>query len=160
MELYHRDKFASYGIHDTFVQDNQSFSSQGTLRGLHYQLPPFEQSKLITVLEGEIYDVVVDVRAHSKTVGQWLGLKLDSQKRELFYIPSGFAHGFYVLSPTALIQYKCGNVYNPDYERSLLWNDPKLGIEWPLLEGVETIVSQKDQNGRCFENLDYIVSDT
>ena len=112
------------GISFTPVQDNESKSSKGVIRGLHYQLMPFDQAKLIRVVEGKIFDVALDLRKNSLTFGKWFGIDLDSETKEQVLIPKGFAHGFSVLSDTAIIQYKCDNVYNPEYERGILLNDP------------------------------------
>lgn len=154
MEVYHRERFAAHGIEAEFVQDNLSRSRQGVLRGLHYQIQ-HPQGKLVTVLQGEIYDVAVDVRRSSPHFGQWTGVRLSDRTRESLYIPPGFAHGFYVLSETADVFYKCTDVYCPEHERTVLWNDPAIGIAWPL-EGVP-LLSEKDRgalplsNAECFE---------
>ncbi|MFZ5562444.1 MAG: dTDP-4-dehydrorhamnose 3,5-epimerase [Thermodesulfobacteriota bacterium] len=136
METHQRRRYAQFGMDVDFVQDNLSFSSAGTLRGLHYQYP-FAQEKLVYVLSGEVYDVAVDVRRGSPTFGQWVGVTLSSDNRRQFFIPRGFAHGFHVLSETALFAYKCGDYYHPETERTVLWNDPDIGIAWgagkPLL---------------------------
>jgi dTDP-4-dehydrorhamnose 3,5-epimerase len=140
-----------YQINDKFVQDNISFSSKGVLRGLHCQsLKP--QAKLVNALQGEIYDVAVDLRPKSKTYGQWHSEILSDENKKQFYIPAGFAHGFLVLSETALIMYKCDEFYYPEYERSLQWNDKDLNINWPLnlIESNSPIVSAKDQKGISF----------
>jgi dTDP-4-dehydrorhamnose 3,5-epimerase len=130
-ETYQRERYAEAGIKAEFVQDNISFSRQNTLRGLHYQHPG-GQAKLVQVLEGEIFDVAVDVRHGSPTFGQWVGVTLSSEKQRQLYIPAGFAHGFCVLSPTALFMYKCSDYYAPQHECGVRWDDPDLAIAWPV----------------------------
>ena len=131
MEIYQRQRYAEYGMDVDFVQDNISFSSAGTLRGLHYQYP-FSQEKLVHVLAGEVYDVAVDVRRGSPTFGRWVGAALSSVNRRQFFIPKGFAHGFCVLSKTALVTYKCGDYYYSEADRTLRWDDPALAIDWGI----------------------------
>lgn len=126
----------------SFVQDNQSRSRRGVLRGLHYQLPPQAQAKLVRVSAGEIFDVAVDVRADSPTFGRWVGAHLSSENHRQLWVPEGFAHGFLTLSETADVQYKASTYYAPAQERAILWNDPAIGIQWPLAE--MPIVSEKD----------------
>lgn len=140
-EYYRESLFVDAGIEAPFVQDNVSFSIRGVIRGLHYQVPPAEQAKLVTVLEGEIFDVAVDMRAHSPTRSRWTGLRLDAGKGHMLYIPEGFAHGFAVLSDSAVVHYKCTAEYQPEYERGIRWNDPDLAIAWPV---VDPIMSDKD----------------
>ena len=130
LELWRSPRYAEHGIPEHFVQDNVSFSRQGVLRGLHCQHPD-GQGKLVTVLEGEVFDVAVDIRTGSPTFGQWLGVTLSGETKNQLYIPEGFAHGFYVISPTALFMYKCTRIYNPQTEISVAWNDPDIGIQWP-----------------------------
>ncbi len=147
LESYNERVFQELGLPTRFVQDNHSKSLRGVLRGLHYQLGT-PQGKLIRVLQGEIYDVAVDLRRSSATFGQYAGELLDDQARRMLWIPPGFAHGFLVLSETAEVAYKASEFYAPDRERSLLWNDPALGIEWPLhLIGTGPILSAKDEAG-------------
>lgn len=146
MESYQAEKFAEAGITDTFVQDNQSGSRQGTLRGLHYQIQQV-QAKLVRVVVGEVYDVAVDLRRASVTFGRWVGVRLSAENKMQLLIPKGFAHGFYVLSDWAEVLYKVTDYYSRQWERSLLWNDPQIGIEWPLLNGQAPILSDKDLNG-------------
>jgi len=142
-ESYRHDTFIKAGISFTPVQDNESRSVKGVIRGLHYQLRPFDQAKLIRVVVGKIFDVAVDLRKDSATCGKWYGIELDSENKTQLFIPKGFAHGFSVLSDTAIIQYKCDNVYNPDYERGISLKDPFLNIDWRI--GAENqIISQKD----------------
>ena len=146
LETYRSDLFMKAGIVAAFVQDNQSGSRQGVLRGLHYQVRQ-PQGKLVRVIAGEIYDVAVDLRRSSSTFGRWYGLVLSAQKKNQLWIPAGFAHGFYVLSEAAEIHYKATDYYAPQCERTLLWNDPALGIRWPLLDAAP-VVSAKDAAGR------------
>jgi dTDP-4-dehydrorhamnose 3,5-epimerase len=143
LETYRREVFEKAGIPD-FVQDNHSKSSRGVLRGLHYQIQQ-PQGKLLRVVQGEVFDVAVDMRRSSPTFGQWVGEILNTGNKRALYVPPGFAHGFYVLSETAEVIYKCTTYYAPQYERSLLWNDPAIGIKWPL--GAEPLLSDKDRNG-------------
>ena len=141
LETYHVEKYAKLGISETFVQDNHSRSSFGTLRGLHLQLAPM-QGKLVRAVQGEIFDVAVDVRLGSPTFGRWVGVRLSADNFRQIFIPGGFAHGFSVLTPTAEVQYKCTAVYTPSTEIGIAWNDPALGISW----GVdEPILSARDQ---------------
>lgn len=130
-EAYRADTLQALGIAKPFVQDNQSFSRRGVLRGLHYQIGR-PQDKLIRVLQGEIFDVAVDIRRSSPTFGKWAGEILSSTSRRQMYVPGGFAHGFLVMSETAEILYKCTDLYAPAEERGIAWNDPRVGIEWPL----------------------------
>ncbi len=141
MELYHRDKFAVAGITEDFVQDNLSSSQQGVIRGLHYQLE-HAQGKLVTVFSGEVFDVAVDIRRGSPTFGKWTHALLSAEKRNAFYVPPGFAHGFCVISDFAEFFYKCTDIYFPRGEREILWNDPAIGIDWPVKDPV---LSEKDQ---------------
>jgi len=131
MESYSRDRYAEAGIHEEFVQDNVSLSAKGILRGLHLQHPN-DQGKLCFVLEGEVFDVAVDVRVGSPTFGQWEGVTLSSETKRQFYIPPGFAHGFCVLSERAMFSYKCTNLYSAENEIGVAWNDPDIAINWPL----------------------------
>ena len=140
METYHIKKYAKIGIAIDFVQDNLSFSQKRTLRGLHYQHPN-DQAKLVQVLQGHVFDVTVDIRSGSPTFGKWLGIHLSDENKRQVFIPAGFAHGFCVVSNTALFLYKCSDIYTPEYERGLLWSDPDLAIDWPVKE---PILSGKD----------------
>ena len=144
LETYNERAFAEVGIAERFVQDNQSHSHRGVLRGLHYQVEK-EQAKLIRVLQGTIFDVVVDLRKESKTFGKWTGVQLAAAEMKAIWIPRGFAHGFYTLSESAEVCYKVTNFYSPESERTLLWNDPQLGIRWPF-EG-DPLLSEKDRSG-------------
>lgn len=149
METYHAERYADAGIDATFVQDNISRSATGVLRGLHLQ-NPHPQGKLICVLAGTVYDVVVDVRRTSETFGQWMGTMLDAWSGQL-YVPAGYAHGFVVTNGPALFSYKCTDVYAPDAELSIHWNDPDLGIQWPV---DEPIVSEKDAAAPRLRDID------
>ena len=141
METYHQERYAKSGIKSGFVQDNLSLSARGTLRGLHYQLP-HTQAKLVQAIKGEVFDVVVDIRLGSPTFGRWKGFHLSDENKRQLYVPEGFAHGFCVLSETALFLYKCSDFYAPDSELGVLWSDPDLGIEWPVKD---PIISGKDE---------------
>lgn len=149
METYKKTDFAAGGISCDFVQDNQSSSTKGVLRGLHYQTN-HPQAKLVRVVEGEVFDVAVDLRKDSPTYGKWEGIILSANNHRQFFIPRGFAHGFLVLSETAVFCYKCDDVYYPNDEGGIIWNDPKIGIEWPLLKdgssnnSSKVILSSKD----------------
>jgi dTDP-4-dehydrorhamnose 3,5-epimerase len=140
MEAYHKEKCVKLGISVDFVQDNLSFSRAGTLRGLHYQ-HPHDQAKLVQVLVGHVFDVTVDIRKNSSTFGKWFGIHLSDENRKQVFVPEGFAHGFCVLSDTALFSYKCSDLYAPDCEGGVLWSDPDIGIDWPV-KG--PILSEKD----------------
>lgn len=142
-ESFKLETFLMAGIPFNPVQDNESKSVKGVIRGLHYQLEPFAQSKLIRVVLGNIFDVAVDLRINSPTYGKWYGIELDSENKIQFFIPKGFAHGFSVLSDTAVIQYKCDNLYNPQFERGISLNDPDLGIDWKIGD-LAPVISEKD----------------
>ena len=146
METYRAQKFGAAGLPLIFVQDNHSGSQHGTLRGLHYQIKQ-AQGKVMRVVVGEIYDVAVDLRRWSPTFGQWVGYTLNAQNKAELWVPPGFAHGFYVVSEWAEVVYKATDYYAPQYERSLLWNDPALGIPWPIPAGQTPTLSQKDAAG-------------
>jgi dTDP-4-dehydrorhamnose 3,5-epimerase len=141
METYKQSEFAAHGITLPFVQDNCSHSVRGVLRGLHYQTEPYAQGKLVLALHGEILDVAVDIRQSSPTFGQWVGEVLSAANGRMLYIPPGFAHGFCVLSEQATVHYKCTQVYSPQCDRGILWNDPTLAIHWPV---TDPILSLKD----------------
>ena len=152
-ESYNYMSFKEFGINCSFVQDNQSKSSFGVLRGLHYQVPPFAQAKLVSVIQGKVLDVVVDIRSDSSTYGEWFSIILSAENKKQLFIPRGFAHGFVVLSETAEFFYKCDNFYSKEHEGGILYNDPKLKIDW----GIETdkiILSEKDKmNPRFGDHL-------
>lgn len=145
-ETYRADVFAAAGVRQPFVQENLSTSHRGTLRGLHYQIQQ-AQGKLVTVLAGEIYDVAVDLRRTSPTFGQWVGLRLSADPVHLLWIPPGFAHGFYAMSDSAHVLYKLTDYYAPAWERTVIWNDPQLAIDWPLAGGNPPRLSTKDAAG-------------
>jgi dTDP-4-dehydrorhamnose 3,5-epimerase len=144
LETYHRQRFADAGIEVEFVQDNFSHSRRGVLRGLHYQIE-HPQGKLVRVVRGEIFDVAVDLRRNSPTFGRWTSAMLSESNHRQLYIAPGFAHGFCVTSESADVIYKCTDFYSPQHERTLLWNDPALGIEWPL---ADPLISPKDRAGQ------------
>jgi dTDP-4-dehydrorhamnose 3,5-epimerase len=143
LETWNEGRYQELGVPGPFVQDNVSVSARGVLRGLHFQQPN-PQGKLVSVLQGEVYDVAVDIRVGSPTFGEWLGCTLSGEDGRQLYIPPGFAHGFVVLSPSAVFAYKCTAYYDPDAEGTLLWNDPAIGIEWPVSE---PLLSDKDASG-------------
>ncbi|MCW8917639.1 MAG: dTDP-4-dehydrorhamnose 3,5-epimerase [Gammaproteobacteria bacterium] len=148
MESFNQRRFhEAVGRDLDFVQDNHARSRQGVLRGLHYQIQQ-PQGKLVRVVAGEVYDVAVDLRRSSPTCGQWVGVMLSAENKRQLWIPEGFAHGFYVLSESADFLYKTTDYYSPQHERCILWNDPQLAIDWPLLRGEEPAVSLKDAQGR------------
>jgi dTDP-4-dehydrorhamnose 3,5-epimerase len=147
METYHLQKLEALGLYATFVQDNHSRSQLGALRGLHYQIQ-HTQGKLVRVVAGVIFDVAVDLRRHSPTFGQWTGARLSADNKWMMWIPAGFAHGFYTLSEWADLLYKATDYYAPDWERTLLWNDPQIKIDWPLVIGQPPILSPKDAQGQ------------
>jgi dTDP-4-dehydrorhamnose 3,5-epimerase len=150
METYHQPRYRAAGIGTDFVQDNLSRSARGTLRGLHFQIK-HPQAKLVQVLEGEVFDVAVDLRAGSPSFGRWTGARLSGANQRQFYIPAGFAHGFAVLSDTALFAYKCSDVYHPEDEGGLLWSDPALAIDWPV---ESPVLSAKDAAFPPLDQLD------
>ena len=153
METYKAADFAAAGIRDTFVQDNQSYSAQkGTLRGLHFQIN-YPQDKLVRVVNGEVFDVAVDLREGSKTFGKWYGVLLSAENKKQFFVPKNFAHGFIVLSEEAEFCYKVTDFYHPNDEGGILWNDAEVGVEWPMPEGmtaVDLILSDKDKVQKSF----------
>jgi dTDP-4-dehydrorhamnose 3,5-epimerase len=150
-ESYQEKNWNECGIKSRFVQDNEAFSSKGVLRGLHYQLPPFGQAKLVRVVQGEVLDVVVDIRSGSETFGQHFSILLSSENKRQLFIPQGFAHGYIVTSETALFQYKCDQYYAQAFEAGIIYNDPVLAIDWKL-DPEEYIVSNKDINLPTFGN--------
>ena len=143
METYQYNDFKEAGIDQVFVQDNQSSSRKGVLRGLHFQIN-YPQDKLVRVIRGEVFDVAVDLRKNSPTFGKWHGELLSEENKKQFFIPKNFAHGFLVLWDEAEFAYKCTDFYHPGDEGGMAWNDPEIGINWPLQEGVELIISEKD----------------
>lgn len=150
METYNQNDFKEAGLDMVFVQDNQSMSVKGVLRGLHFQ-KEFPQGKLVRVVRGKVFDVAVDLRTSSKTYGKWFGVELSAENKKQFYIPEGFAHGFLVLSDEAEFCYKCTDFYRPGDEGGMAWNDPEIGIAWPIEEGMNLIISEKDQNWLGFQ---------
>jgi dTDP-4-dehydrorhamnose 3,5-epimerase len=153
METYQANEFKQAGICANFVQDNHSGSQKGILRGLHYQIA-HTQGKLVRVIVGEVYDVVVDLRQSSATFGRWVGLSLSAENRQMLWIPPGFAHGFYVVSDWAEFTYKATDFYAPEWERTLLWNDPQLAIHWPVLDGLPPVLSTKDKMGKLLSEAE------
>lgn len=153
MEAYNLQRFATKGIAYNFVQDNCSGSHQGTLRGLHYQIHQ-PQGKIVRAVIGEIFDVAVDLRSSSPTFGGWVGISLSANNKRQLWIPPGFAHGFYVTSEWAEIVYKVTDYYDAEWERTLLWNDPQVGIQWPMIAGIPLSISNKDSNGKPLHEAD------
>lgn len=152
-ESYKKQLFVDNGIAAEFVQDNVSRSVGGTLRGLHYQLEPHAQGKLVRVFKGIVYDVAVDLRRGSPTYAKWIGVELSHENKKSLWIPPGFAHGFYVLSEYAEFTYKCTYAYTPQAERGIVWNDPEIGIKWPVIEDT-VLLSVKDQQNPLFRDAD------
>ncbi|MHB8855745.1 MAG: dTDP-4-dehydrorhamnose 3,5-epimerase [Bellilinea sp.] len=146
METYQKRNFAAAGLPTDFAQDNHSGSRKGILRGLHYQLVK-PQGKLVRVVVGEVYDVAVDLRRSSPYFGRWVGLRLSAENKRIFWVPPGFGHAFYVLSDWAEFLYKVTDFYAPELERTILWNDPQIGIDWPLVDGQSPLMSAKDAAG-------------
>ena len=153
METWNVRSFAENGLNLTFVQDNHSKSGRGILRGLHYQIQN-KQGKLVRVVAGEVFDVAVDLRKSSPTFGKWVGEYLSAENKRMLWVPPGFAHGFYVTSETADLTYKCTDFYSPQFERSLAWDDPDLGIDWPLKRGGAPRLSDKDRAGIALRNAE------
>lgn len=154
-EKYNEKKFEELtGLNGHFVQDNISKSSFGVLRGLHLQKGDYAQAKLVSCLEGKVWDIAVDVRENSPSFGQWLGIELSAENKLQFYVPRGFAHGFVVLSETAIFSYKCDNFYSKESEGSVKYNDPDLNIDWKISE-TDMILSKKDQNAAAFKDKNY-----
>jgi dTDP-4-dehydrorhamnose 3,5-epimerase len=149
LECWNERTFASIGLDLRFVQDNHSFSTGGTLRGLHYQIVQ-PQGKLVRVAKGAVFDVAVDLRRHSPTFGHWVGVTLSAENHHMLWVPPGFAHGFLVLSPSADSLYKCTDYYAPQHERSIRWDDADLGIQWPLPAGMPPLVSPSDSEAGSF----------
>jgi dTDP-4-dehydrorhamnose 3,5-epimerase len=156
METWREDEFKKKVADLSFVQDNHSRSGRGTLRGLHYQIKN-PQGKLVRVISGEVFDVVVDLRKSSPSFGKYSGVRLSAENRQIFWVPPGFAHGFYVLSEAAEFVYRCTDYYAPEYERCILWDDPDLGINWPLLKNIPPLLSPKDMGGVSFREAQLFV---
>ena len=149
-ESWNKESFREHGIDANFVQDNQSLSSKGVIRGLHFQNPPFEQGKLVRVIKGAVIDVAVDIRKESPTYGQHVAIELNEENKTMFWIPPGFAHGFSTLQDDTILSYKCSGIYNQGSEDSLLWNDPELNINWRINS---PIISDKDKNAQQFSRF-------
>ncbi|VBB45728.1 dTDP-4-deoxyrhamnose-3,5-epimerase [uncultured Paludibacter sp.] len=152
-ETYNQKNYQEAGIKQNFCQDNQSKSSYGVIRGLHYQLLPHSQAKLVSVVVGSVWDVAVDLRKNSPTFGQWYGVELTAENHLQFLIPQGFAHGFSVLSETAVFSYKCDDFYNPSLERGIIYNDPTLNIDWKI-PAEKAVVSEKDLKHPIFKDAE------
>lgn len=146
-ESWNKNSFKENGIDANFIQDNQSFSSKGVIRGLHFQNPPFAQGKLVRVIKGSVLDVAVDIRKNSSTYGQHVKVKLTGENNKIFWIPPGFAHGFSTLENNTILSYKCSGIYNKESESSLIWNDPTLNINWEIKD---PIISEKDKQANKF----------
>lgn len=153
LESFHAGRYKELGMDAGFIQDNESKSVRGVIRGLHYQLAPHAQAKLVRVIEGSVFDVAVDLRKGSSTFGQWFGVELTGENKKQLFIPRGFAHGFSVLSETAVFSYKCDNYYHPESERGIVYNDRDLKIDWKIPEP-EAIISAKDQKNSLFREAD------
>lgn len=149
-ESYNREKFHQAGVTTEFVQDNQSLSQPGVLRGLHFQEPPFAQAKLVRVIKGAVLDVAVDLRKSSPTYGKHVAVELTEENKMMFLVPEGFAHGFLTLRPDTIFTYKCSNFYNKASEQCIMWNDPDLNINWGT---TEPVLSEKDSAGTAFRNF-------
>lgn len=150
-ESYNKKRFLKNGIDQNFVQDNESMSQKGVLRGLHFQKPPFEQGKLVRVMQGSVLDVAVDLRKSSTTYGQWESVTLSQKNKWMYWIPPGFAHGFVALEDNTIFFYKCTNVYNSESEGSIVWNDPDMNIEWQI---TNPILTNKDNAAPLFKYFD------
>ena len=153
METWQARRFHDAGIDLDFVQDNFSESSKGTLRGLHFQIEQ-AQGKLVRVVSGEVFDVAVDLRRSSPNFGKWVGEMLSADNKHQLWVPPGFAHGFLVLSDTAMFEYKCTDYYAPEFERSVRWDDPEIGINWPLEKGAQPVLSPKDREAPLLRDAD------
>jgi dTDP-4-dehydrorhamnose 3,5-epimerase len=153
LETWSRQDFLEAGLDHDFVQDNFSSSSRGILRGLHYQIE-LAQGKLVRCTRGEVFDVAVDLRRSSETFGKWVGATLSEENKHAVWIPPGFAHGFLVMSEIADFQYKCTNTYAPEHDRTIRWDDPDIGIQWPLADGQEPTVSEKDAKGTALKDAE------
>jgi len=152
-EIYQKNKFSQFGIDIDIVQQNQSKSQKGVLRGLHYQIKK-PQGKLVRVISGKIFDVAVDLRKYSPSFGKWVGIYLDSKSKSMLWIPPGFAHGFLALSNWAEIMYSTTDLYAPEHERTLIWNDPEIGIQWPISDNFLPILSTKDLQGKTLKEAE------
>ena len=150
-ESYNKEFFMAEGIDQNFVQDNESKSNKGVLRGLHFQKPPFAQGKLVRIIKGAVLDVAVDLRKESPTFGQWESIELSEENKVMYWIPPGFAHGFITLEDNTIFSYKCTNVYHKNAEGSILWNDPDLNINWGSIN--QPLLSEKDKTGPLFKDF-------
>lgn len=153
METYKQQEFVDNGLPTHFLQENQSGSKKGTLRGIHYQIR-HAQGKLVRVLSGEIFDIAVDLRRSSPTFGQWVGAILSAENKHQLWVPAGFGHGFLTLSDRAEIFYKATDIYAPEWERTILWNDPELAIDWPVTDDCPLTLSDKDLRGKLFADAE------
>ena len=153
IETWSERNFSEHGLELNFLQDNLSRSARGILRGLHYQIR-HPQGKLVRCTRGEVFDVAVDVRRSSPTFGRWEGVVLSEENKSSLWVPPGFAHGFYVISESADFQYKCSDIYSPEHERTIAWNDPDLGVAWPVHEGTTPTLSEKDAIGTSFADAE------
>lgn len=149
-ESFNNEKFSKEGLDVTFKQDNESLSMKGVIRGLHFQIPPFEQAKLVRVVKGSALDVAVDIRKSSSTYGKWTSVLLTGENKWMFWIPAGFAHGFATLEEDTVFFYKCTKVYNKESERSILWNDPDINIKWSI---EKPIISERDKSAQGFREF-------
>lgn len=152
MEIYNQDEFLEIGLDSVFVQDNESMSAKGVLRGLHFQTS-YPQGKLVRVIQGTVFDVGVDLREGSATYGQWEAVILSGENKRMFYIPEGFAHGFLVLSEHAVFTYKCTNLYHPEFDCGIRYDDTDIGIDWPIKQSDELILSEKDKDLPTFKQM-------
>ncbi len=153
METFRDNEFRARVADCFFVQDNHSRSNQGVLRGLHYQIK-HPQGKMVRVISGKVFDVAVDIRKSSPDFGKWTGAVLSAENKDMFWVPPGFAHGFYVMTENAEFVYKCTDYYAPEHEKSILWNDEKIGIDWPLVNGKDPVLSLKDKAGLLLEEAE------
>jgi dTDP-4-dehydrorhamnose 3,5-epimerase len=152
-ETYNEENFKKAGIDSVFIQDNHSFSAtKGTLRGLHYQKDPKAQTKLVRCTKGSIFDVAIDIRKESPTYGEWYGLELSEENKKQLLVPKGFAHGFMTLTDDVEVQYKVDELYSPEHDRGIIWNDPEIGIEWPI--NIQPVLSAKDENAPLLKDAD------
>ncbi|MFJ7467865.1 dTDP-4-dehydrorhamnose 3,5-epimerase [Peribacillus frigoritolerans] len=152
-ETYNEENFKKVGIDTIFIQDNHSFSAtKGTLRGLHYQKDPKAQTKLVRCTKGSIFDVAIDIRKESPTYGEWYGVELSEENKKQLLVPKGFAHGFMTLTDDVEVQYKVDELYSPEHDRGIFWNDPEIGIEWPI--NIQPVLSAKDENAPLLKDAD------
>lgn len=150
-ESYNINTLAEAGINETFLQDNESLSARNVLRGLHFQNPPFEQGKLVRVVKGSVIDVAVDIRKGSPYYGKWISVELSEKRKELFWVPAGFAHGFLAREDNTIFSYKCTNIYHKESEVCIIWNDPDINIDWPV---TYPVLTERDKNGIRFRDFE------